>query len=354
MSKEILEVKRYNTSNTDDILIDHTVVLPTYNRSDVLIRNLETINKCIPTPVDVIVVDGSSSDKKVFLDIEIWLAENDLLFNLVYIDSPKGLTLQRHVGFLYAKTNIISYLDDDAFPESDYFGIISCFFDNPANNSYGGVTGMDVLCKKKKITGTWKLRQNLGLYPKDALPFKYFGNGSSFPPFYDVFQEELNKEYDIDCLQGCCMSFRKDALHVAGGFSSFFEGYSQGEDMEVSLRVKNHGFKLRYLPSAKVEHIAVQLSRPNPYHRGFMRVYNKYQIFTNLTQNKTFRNYFLFWVDIQIYFLLVLRNVFFCKDIKFNFRTILGIIKGSFKVIFTPKVNWAGKLGEFEYSFLEN
>jgi len=48
------------------------------------------------------------------------------------------------------------------------------------------------------------------------------------------------------------MSFRLEALREVGGFDSAFR--TNAEDMDVSLRLRKAGYRLRYLPDARVYH----------------------------------------------------------------------------------------------------
>jgi len=57
---------------------------------------------------------------------------------------------------------------------------------------------------------------------------------------------------DIDWATGCAMLLRCDALRKIGLFDEQFFG--NGEDLDLSLRMRQAGYRLRYLPSAKLWH----------------------------------------------------------------------------------------------------
>ena len=48
------------------------------------------------------------------------------------------------------------------------------------------------------------------------------------------------------------MSFRREALEGVGGFDLAFR--TNGEDMDVGMRLTSAGYRLRYLPDARVYH----------------------------------------------------------------------------------------------------
>ena len=53
-------------------------------------------------------------------------------------------------------------------------------------------------------------------------------------------------------LSGLCMSFRRDAVERVGGFDLAFR--TNGEDMDIGMRLTAAGYRLRYIPQARVYH----------------------------------------------------------------------------------------------------
>jgi GT2 family glycosyltransferase len=58
---------------------------------------------------------------------------------------------------------------------------------------------------------------------------------------------------EVDYVMGCAMFIRIDALCQVGLFDESFFMYH--EDMDLSLRVQNAGYTLRYVPDASVRHL---------------------------------------------------------------------------------------------------
>ena len=57
---------------------------------------------------------------------------------------------------------------------------------------------------------------------------------------------------DVDWLSGCAFAVRREAFEAVGGFD---EGYFMYvEDVDLGLRLKRAGWRVRYEPSAVVEH----------------------------------------------------------------------------------------------------
>jgi len=57
---------------------------------------------------------------------------------------------------------------------------------------------------------------------------------------------------DLDWATGCAMLLRCDGLRAVGVFDEKFFG--NGEDLDLSLRMRQHAYRLRYVPNAKLWH----------------------------------------------------------------------------------------------------
>lgn len=73
------------------------------------------------------------------------------------------------------------------------------------------------------------------------------------------------------------MAFRRDAFDAVGGFD---ETFGAGEDLDFSWRLVEHGYRLRWVPDAVVEHewgdLRRQLRRAFVYGVGWARLYRKH------------------------------------------------------------------------------
>ena len=83
----------------------------------------------------------------------------------------------------------------------------------------------------------------------------------------DGQQEEAPRE--VSFLTGCCLLLPASILRAVGGFEEDFFAYV--EDVDLSLRLTNAGYRLLYVPSARVlHHVPLQEAAPTPfqiYHR---------------------------------------------------------------------------------------
>src|SRR5881398_2405575 len=100
-------------------LPDCCLVVATYNRHDEILRLLDSLLDLADPPAEV-VVDGHGSRQLGAL-LRGWTETNTTPFELVYVESPPGLTRQRNVGVDISSKDYVFFLDDDAVPLPGYF-----------------------------------------------------------------------------------------------------------------------------------------------------------------------------------------------------------------------------------------
>lgn len=64
---------------------------------------------------------------------------------------------------------------------------------------------------------------------------------------------------EVSSLCGCCILFRAEPLRHIGGFAADFDTY--GEDVELSLRLRRAGYRLLFVPGARILH---KVTHPEP------------------------------------------------------------------------------------------
>jgi GT2 family glycosyltransferase len=65
---------------------------------------------------------------------------------------------------------------------------------------------------------------------------------------------KLTGEIEVDYLEACNMSFRRDILDKIGGFSGEYKGIGDWSEPDLAFRVKEAGFRLIFNPRAIVYH----------------------------------------------------------------------------------------------------
>ena len=262
---------------------DCSLIVPTYKRaSDVerLLRRL-TCHERESTgsvPYEIVVVDGSPGNATE--EMVRSLSLEGFPFLVKYLRTPPGLTRQRNVGIAGSSGDYVFFLDDDTLPEPGYFQIIRQIFESDQEQLIGAVAGCVWNEWNHPLILRWRIRFALGIVPRIE-PMRYSHCGTSNPrtmltPFTGI--------REVDLLPGCAFTFRRQVV-ARERFSLFFEGYSQGEDMEMSLRVGQR-WKLVCSGDARVFHAHTSSGRPASFAKGRMEVRNRVFIWRRHSKNQ--------------------------------------------------------------------
>ena len=208
-----------------------SVVIATYCRPDVLRRCLEHLLAQTASPFEIVVVDASPDD--VSRDVVASFPTIRYLRN----DEGMGtLPRSRQIGLAETGGEVIAFLDDDAFADPRWLVELASTY----ADGVGGVGGQ----ARNGVDG----EEQEGCDQVGRL----YADGT----LTGFFAADTGSAIDVDHLIGCNMSFRREALVESGGVPAWPAGVSAlREDLFLSLRVRDTGWRLRYNPRAGVLHI---------------------------------------------------------------------------------------------------
>jgi glycosyltransferase involved in cell wall biosynthesis len=127
-------------------VITISAVIPTYNRSESLLRTLRSLALQTELPEEVIIVDASEA-----VDNENDLINSFPLLHLTYIHSRPSVCVQRNTGILRAAGSYIFLCDDDLeFPENYISKMKAYVRDNP------GAMAVTGAWNEKNAEGKWE------------------------------------------------------------------------------------------------------------------------------------------------------------------------------------------------------
>lgn len=332
----ITELKHFDIAGTESAkykcLLDCTLAVPTYKRSHKIPELLASLLKLEYVPSTVLIIDGSG-DCRTLITVRDFCSQNQVPFKLTLIQSPTGLTIQRNVAVDVAEGKYLFFFDDDCEPLGDYFRNIYNVFEN--NTNVGAVNGLIINEINQKISCKNKLRYWVKLYKPSFEPRKYYKFGTSVPAF--TIQKPFSGTREIDIVAGGACAWNLEKLREIGGFSEFFIGYAQGEDLESSLRMRKK-YKILWCGDAHCLHLHEGSGRPNLAIKGKMEVYNRHYIWFYLTDDITLSDRLKFWFDI------IIINIFFAilQFIKSGFKykyvqLITGYYNGIFSALFLQR-----------------
>ncbi len=194
-----------------------SVVVCTYNGRRTLWECFEYLRRLNYPDFEVIVVDDGSTDGG---------ADDAAAYGYRLIRTKNaGLSAARNTGLHAAKGEIVAYLDDDAYPDSDWLKYLALSF---LQGDYVGVGGPNIPP------------------PGDGWIADCVTNSPGGPIHV------LLSDREAEHIPGCNMAFRKAALLAVGGFDERFR--TAGDDVDICWSLQQKGGKLGFSPAAVVWH----------------------------------------------------------------------------------------------------
>lgn len=290
-----------------------SVVIPTYQRTDLLLQSLDSLSKqsIDPSTFEVIAIDdatpnGESKHKTIM--------SQTYPFHFQYLVQTKGGPAKaRNLGVKKSSGSIIIFMDDDAVADSEWIKNIVQSLESSSHSGVGGIT------KNYKIeTLSEKLLNHVGhlIAPIDPITGEI------------IFLVTVNAAF-----------YKKD-LETIGVFDEEFK-LPSGEDMDLGFRMREAGFTLGIAKNAIVYHHqrdSLQSMFRNWYNygRGLYRCqlkhnahlsnldsYSDTSLFNNKKMLKHIKDYFGLYIsmfkakDLKFYEALILPNLHFINFIFF-------------------------------------
>lgn len=198
-----------------------SVIIPVKNEADKIERCLKAVFNQTIKPLEVIVVDGHSTDNTV---------EKARGFPVKVVYEDYGTVGgARQVGVENAKGDFIAYTDADCIPERNWLESLIKEFDEGIVGVGGGI----------RVIGNNLWEKSIGFVMDSFL-------GSAISVQGRIFR---TKRF-VSSISGCNSMYRKEDLIRIGGFNVEF---SVNEETELNRRFTKIG-KLLYTPNAIILH----------------------------------------------------------------------------------------------------
>lgn len=222
-----------------------SVVIPTANRPDTILRAIEKIYENTIQPHEVIVVDQSKDDATAIV-----LAQAIEQGKVKYIkDEETGISRSKNIGWKFASGQVVAFTDDDAWVESMWLQSIRFSFQSQQFNI--GVLGGKIVPVYEEKNLNWNFPERwsyllpasdrgdlLGVYEDDSTP-----PGVNFSTYRSLLEKFSGFDERLGVNNG-------RAVQILG------------EDKDLASRIKKAGYDLVYNPNCIVYH-PVPLSRQN-------------------------------------------------------------------------------------------
>ncbi len=202
-----------------------TVVVPTYNRADSLIRMLKSLREQKLKQFKVIIIDDNSTDNTLEA-----IRENKGSLNIKVLHNEKnmGAGYSRNKGIKESKSKYIAFIDDDCTADPEWISDFYSFMEsNPDVDGAGGMV----------------------FYPRNAnilMKSIYY-----LPQMNEntLAIQDAGKPIPVKNLSCTNSIWRRKVLEELGGFDIKLR---RGQDTDLSYRAGKH--RLMGIPKAKVHH----------------------------------------------------------------------------------------------------
>jgi glycosyltransferase involved in cell wall biosynthesis len=270
--------------------MDISVVLSTYNRSDILLSALECLARQQAPGIkfEVIVVDNNSSDST--REITESFAARDIRFRYLF-ESRQGLSYARNAGIRVARADAIAFTDDDVHVAPDWIAQIRrALVQYPEADYLGG-----------RVLPVWPA----------AMPAWSHAKMSPFA-LQDLGDEPVRvSSQDPRCLIGACLAVRSRALARAGLFSTetqrVEDGVGSTEDADWEMQVWRYGGQGFYVPEIVVYSPLSAQRLTKAYHRRWHRGHGKFHARSRRLEAQNCRR----WLDVPTFvYRQALQNAF--------------------------------------------
>jgi GT2 family glycosyltransferase len=238
--------------------------------------------KCIQSSLnqvdEIIIVDNASTDCSLDRGEEQYSANSKI--KLIRNEKNLGFAAACNIGFSHATTDLILFLNPDCqldkhavaemkrdLLSGEDVGMAGGLLLNPDGTEQGG--------GRRSIPTPWRsFVRAFGLYRLSKRWPKLFS---------DFYLHELplpKNAVEVEAISGACMMVKRKAVDSVG---SWDEGYFlHCEDLDWCMRFRIEGWKILFVPSARITHALGACSKGRPLfvewhkHKGMMRFYRKF------------------------------------------------------------------------------
>jgi glycosyltransferase involved in cell wall biosynthesis len=218
-----------------------SIIVCTYNRDKYIKKTLDCLKdqSANPDSFEVIIIDNNSTDQTASICTS-FLQENQSLNFHYFLEKDQGHTYARNRGIKEAKGDLLAFIDDDAFVQSDYV----------KNSIYSFNTHKEAVAIGGKINPVYESGQEPKWMSKFLLPLvAAIDMGSNVKQF---------GRYKFPI--GANMIFRKEVFDKYGLFDVNLgrrgnDGLEGGDEKDVFDRLKKDDLTILYDPAIMVDHI---------------------------------------------------------------------------------------------------
>ncbi len=288
---------------------DISVIIPVYNRPDELEELLHSLTAQTDQRFDVVVIDDGSTDKS---DKIVDQFQDSLSIQYCYKENS-GPGDSRNFGCEKASSDFFVFFDSDCIIPTEYFASLKL-----------KITDIDAFGGADREHASFTPIQKAISYSMTSL-FTTGGIRGGKKSVEKFHPRSFN------------MGYTREVYEKTKGFSKL----RFGEDIDLSIRIFEHGFKARLIPECFVYH-----KRRTDFNKFFKQVYNSGIARLNLYKRhpKSLKLLHFFPAAFVIYQFLSIPHAVYWKEFWVLYPTLLYLILIFFDATKRAKNPWIGLL----------
>jgi N-acetylglucosaminyl-diphospho-decaprenol L-rhamnosyltransferase len=241
-----------------------SIVIVSWNARDRLVRTLRGLD---PTVHQVIVVDNASGDGSA----EAAAAVSPRI-EVLPLSSNRGFAGAVNAGAARATGPMLLLLNPDAAPERGALDQLATALD--AEPRYAAVCGQLIDEHGQAQTGfTFRRFPTLAAWAADLLLLDQVWPDNPATRRYLARDLDPARRQDVDQPAAACLLIRRSAFDAVGGMDdAFYPAWF--EDVDFCRRLRNAGWRLGYVPAARIVHeggVAMRGMGLNAFSRAWYR-----------------------------------------------------------------------------------
>lgn len=265
-----------NSANTSRPNV--SVIIVNYNAGNMLSKVVNLL-LCSPSVNKVIIVDNRSKDHS--MDEMKRLADSQSRLINIYNTKNLGFAAACNIGIAAdGENDYLLFLNPDCLVGKEALGTLLAYMKLSPHVGMAGPLvlnpdGTEQAGGRRAIPTPWRcLVQFFGLYRlRDRYP-------RLFSDFLLHQQPLPDSPIEVEAISGSCMLVRRDALLDVGQLDDGY--FLHCEDLDFCMRIRQRGWKIMFVPEARVVHHQGACSKRRPIfveyhkHKGMMRFYRKF------------------------------------------------------------------------------
>jgi glycosyltransferase involved in cell wall biosynthesis len=260
-----------------------SVVIPTLNRPDSLRACLSSLEGQTMGDFEVLIIDGGPG-KETRAVIEEFSQRVPICLETY----GGGLVSSANRGLGLARGKIVSRIDDDVVLSPGWAAAVVSTFE--ADRTVGGVSGPTIIPEEfqegrdltyfnRRISEArgfiWRILKRIyhGFF-MEGEPLavgRFFRSGAFSLGSNFKKSSSLAGPIQVDYLEACNMSMRRDLVEQVGGFDPKYVGVGEYHEPDMAFKIKNIGYRLVFIPEARLDHrpsvAGIFAARPKMYGR---------------------------------------------------------------------------------------